>query len=68
MSEAKFYVNIKNFLESLNELMKDHKIEIETFDVTIRDKNNNAFGYLENNFDTLDVVLDDQVVASVDKG
>lgn len=62
------YVNVKEFLSKFNELMVQHNIDIETFDVTIKDRKNNAFGYLENNFDTIDVVLDDQVVASVDKG
>lgn len=62
------YINVKEFLSKFNELMIQHNIDIDTFDVTIRDRKNNAFGYLENNFDTIDIVLDDQVVASIEKG
>jgi len=59
--------NVRNFLIELTQIMKKNNVTLEINDAEIYEKNVGFYGLLENNYDTFDVTLDDEVLLTVEK-
>lgn len=59
--------NVRNFLIELTQIMKKNNVALEINDAEIYEKNVGFYGLLENNYDTFDVTLDDEVLLTVEK-
>lgn len=55
---------VKSFIKELAELQEKYRIEIDAPDIVLHEVNGQTLGYLEYNYDTIDVTLDDEVIAS----
>jgi hypothetical protein len=47
--------------------MQKNNVTLEINDAEIHEKNVGFYGFLENNYDTFDVTLDDEVLLTVEK-
>lgn len=59
--------NVRNFLIELTQIMQKNNVTLEINDAEIHEKNVGFYGFLENNYDTFDVTLDDEVLLTVEK-
>lgn len=59
--------NVRNFLIELAQIMQKNNVTLEINDAEIHEKNVGFYGFLENNYDTFDVTLDDEVLLTVEK-
>ena len=59
--------NVRNFLIDLTQIMQKNNVTLEINDAEIHEKNVGFYGFLQNNYDTFDVTLDDEVLLTVEK-
>ena len=59
--------NVESFIKGVLELQEKFNVELNPLDTEVLEKNGPLIGYLEYNYDTIDVTFEDETIVSIKK-